>query len=202
MNTERFNAQRVQDRCIDEFIGMCQGVIADNEINEAEKNMLIKKIRECKLELHTLINPLYSYLISNNSLDDIKTEIENFLGLNFESYQVMQIPLDDIDEINLENKHFVLTGTFCNAKKNDRSFIKNLLSELGAINDKNVTMKTNYLVIGECGKTKDWLHSNSGRKIEYALKLKKDGNTDLHIISESQLIRFVEKIYNKSLDDE
>ena len=88
MNTERFNTKRIQDRCIDEFIGMCQGVIADDIINEAEKNMLIKKIRECKLELHTLINPLYVYLISNNSLDEIKIEIEKFLGLDFESCQM------------------------------------------------------------------------------------------------------------------
>ena len=192
MDTMRFNEKRVQDRYIDEVFGMCQGILADDEVNEAEKEKLIEKIRLFRLELHTLINPLYQELINkNNTLNDIKLHIKNFIGTEFGETSIIQIEPDNIENLDFTDKHFCLTGTFCNSKKNDRSYMYELIKNYGGIIDKNLTLKTDYLVIGECGGTRDWLHTNSGNKIIKALEIRKKKQSNLKIISESQLLSFM-----------
>lgn len=68
-------------------------------------------------------------------------------------------------------KSIVLTGDFEIAEVAD---IENKLSSMGAILKRDVSGKTDYLVIGNLGHSQ-WYYGSYGRKIEKAIELQKQG---------------------------
>lgn len=187
------NYTRTQDRKIDEFIGLCKGVLADNEFNEREKDTLIKWLNENQIN-DNQIKTIENTLKSNQNLDTQKSMLEKFIGYSMQKFGVMNasssLPIETmILPISFQDKSFCLTGKFASAIGN-RNVIENMIASKKGIIKKNVILDLDYLVIGEIS-TPDWKHSNSGRKIEKAVTYKEDSKTSIKIISEQQLLKYL-----------
>lgn len=101
------------------------------------------------------------------------------------------LPIEkDLKTIEFENKSFCLTGTFSSAY-GDRKQLANVIKDKGGIMKDSVPKFLDYLVIGEFGNS-DWIHASYGRKIEKVMENQKDSYCKTKIISESQLLPFLE----------
>lgn len=81
---------------------------------------------------------------------------------------------------------FVVTGEF---EKLKRAQIKKLIQLSGGIYADNVTLTTDYLVVGSLA-TKTWGNGSYGSKIEKALEYRRMNNS-IKIISETDFIAFM-----------
>ena len=88
---------------------------------------------------------------------------------------------------DISGKSIVLTGDFEIGEKDD---IQNKLETLGAIIRRDVTGKTDYVIIGNLGHSQ-WYYGSYGRKIEKALELQKQGKS-IMLIEEDEFF-----IWNK-----
>ncbi len=89
---------------------------------------------------------------------------------------------DEIDTLNIKGKAFVLTGEFQNFD-GDRDKIKELIVSKGGRCTREVSGKTNYLVLGDFGEV-------GTKKVEKAISEKEQGK-DIKIITEYDLFRFL-----------
>jgi NAD-dependent DNA ligase len=186
------NKDIIDDRNIDEFIGICKGVLADNEFNNHEKKYLIEWIENHNLYDNVAIKTIYYELKNTKDLDDLKNLLISFTGGNppVKEIQSMstQLPIETmLLPIKFENESFCLTGKFPSALGN-RKVLEDEIELKGGICKKRVTLDLDYLVIGELGNN-DWRHSNYGRKIENAMKIRENKNSKIKIISEKQLLK-------------
>ncbi|MCB4773603.1 MAG: BRCT domain-containing protein [Sulfurovum sp.] len=191
---EYYDSQRIEDRKIDEFIGLCRGVLADNDFNEEEKKYLIDWIDKNKLTEHNTVGKLYKQLLSEFSLDDLKNTLFMFIGGNSPSQEIAsmstQLPIEkSLAKIEFSNSSFCLTGNFSSAYRN-RNVIEEIIVSKNGKCKNSVTMDLDYLVIGEFGNN-DWRHSNYGRKIEKAIKYRESNQSKIKIISEKQLLKYL-----------
>lgn len=85
--------------------------------------------------------------------------------------------------IDLSGKYFCLTGDFINGTKSE---ISEKLTALGAMEQKNVNKKTNFLFVGGLGSDRWKFSSAGGGKISKAHELN-DKGSDIHIIHELDL---------------
>lgn len=180
-------------RGIQQLEGIMHGVLADNIINDAE----IEKIR-LWINSHDFLTGYYPYdevssLLSSILSDGIITEDErNILKVYFSEFidtnSSIEIDFDEITnlkndytvdgicsicpEIDFENKTFCFTGASTKATRKD---FENLIPSLGGTFSKNVTKKTDYLIIG-CNGNTCWAYSCYGRKVEQAINLRKSGS--------------------------
>jgi NAD-dependent DNA ligase len=191
---EYYDPQRIEDRKIDEFIGLCRGVLADNDFNKEEKNYLIDWIDKNKLTKHNTVGKLYKNLLSEATLDDLKNNLLTFIGGDSPSQEITsmstKLPIEKLlAKIEFSNSIFCLTGKFSSAYGN-RNAIKDIIVLKNGKCKDSVTMDLDYLVIGEFGND-DWRHSNYGRKIEKAIKYRENNQSKIKIISEKQLLEYL-----------
>jgi NAD-dependent DNA ligase len=198
---KRFNADRVQDRKVDELIGLCRGVTADGSIVKSEAEYIIKWLESNDTIINDYpANILYDRIkemLSDDVLDDDEQKellemLDSLTGDKpiHESIESMSstLPLNNPSpDVLIEGNTFVLTGTFVSGKRAD---VERLLKDLGGLTGKNVTNTTKYLVIGIIG-SDNWIHSSFGRKIEKAVDLREGKDTGICIISEEHLMQFV-----------
>jgi len=187
------DSKRIEDKNIDECIGICKGVLSDNKFNEEEKQFLLGWIKKHNLANHTIIKDIYLALNNkNNSLDDLKNMLISFTGGVVPSNEIKSMstntPIEkDLLSIVFKDKFFCLTGKFSSAIGN-RKAIEDIIEEKGGHTKKTVTQDLDYLVIGEFGND-DWKHSTSGNKIEKAMRYRDSSYSNLKIISEEQLLK-------------
>ena len=172
IKTTAYNYKRTQDRKIDEFIGLCKGVLADGEFNASEKNTLLKWLEENKVK-DIQIEEIKQHLQNNNNLDELKNILSKYIGYELQEFGIMNastsLPVEKKPlTIQFKNKSFCLTGKFSSAIGN-RKKLEDLIEEKNGIIKSNVVLNLDYLIIGEIGNP-DWIHSNSGRKIEKAIE--------------------------------
>jgi len=188
---EYYNKEMINDRNIDEFIGLCKGVLADNEFNELEKKFLLNWLNSNDLFKHVIVEQIYNELNNNKNLDELKNMLILFTGGNTPSIEINSmstaLPIEKmLRTIKFENTIFCLTGKFSSAYGN-RKAIEEIIIDKKGICKNRLTLDVDYLVIGELGNN-DWKHSTLGRKIETALTYKKESKSNIKIISESQLL--------------
>jgi NAD-dependent DNA ligase len=186
------NKEIIKDRNLDEFIGICRGILADDELNHHEKEYLIEWIENHNLQQNKLVEKIYHELKQNEKLDDLKNLLLDFTGgkppVKEVKSMATKLVFDTLKEpIIFQNKTFCLTGKFSSAYGN-RKVLKDEIEAKGGTCKKNVVLDLDYLIIGELGNN-DWRHSNFGRKIEDALKFKDSPNSKIKIISEAQLLK-------------
>lgn len=189
---QHMNKDIIDDRNIDEFIGICKGVLADDEFNVKEKKYLTEWIENNKLYDNVAVKKIYYELKNTKDLDDLKNLLISFTGglPPVKEIQSMstQLPIEKmLLPIKFENESFCLTGNFSSAY-GKRKVLEDLIEAKGGICKKRVTLDLDYLVIGEFGNN-DWRHSSFGRKIEDAMKIQKNKNSKIKIISEKQLLK-------------
>ena len=193
-----FGRARLDDRQVNELVGLARGLCADETINQAEAEYLQKW-----LAASTAItdNPIVGNLmirvrdmlidrrLAADEARELLETLKKFSGDKFELGEVIKsttLPLDDPQpEILFEGKRFCFTGTFafgsradCEAAVGDRGGL------IGSL-----TMATSYLVVGIYA-TDTWAHSAYGRKIERAVEMKTQG-VPIAIIGEQHWVRFV-----------
>lgn len=188
--------RRRSDRAVDELVGICRGVLADGHVNEVEARFLRDWIeRNAALASTWPFEPLYARLatiLADDFIDadesaDLHDTLARFVGgeIYDEKAEVASLsttlPLTDPPPaIVFPERNFVVTGTFgYGSRKEVAAAILQRGGELASA----VSKKVHYLVIGELG-SRDWMHSNAGRKIEHAVELRSLG-APLAIVSES-----------------
>ena len=181
-----FNTARLNDRAIDELIGICRGVLADGEVvaNEARflqqwmennrhvidqwpANVLFPRIQEMLqdgvLDLEEqgeLLDVLHDITGGNRSEPDTGTSASTCLPF-----------CNPLPEIVFDGKVFCLTGKFVTGP---RKQCEAVVESLGGKAWPRITKELDYLVVGEIGST-DWIHSTHGRKIEKGVELRGQG---------------------------
>ncbi|MCT8338569.1 BRCT domain-containing protein [Flavobacteriaceae bacterium TK19130] len=172
--------------------GICHGILADGVINEKEIFDLEKW-----LEKNTHLNTYYPYdeirslvlsIVADGEIDEeeklvLKAYLNQFVNLeNSETSKQIQRETMDVNisghctsnpDIHIDGKTFCVTGVL---QSGNRKELEKLIDGLGGIPTKNVTKKTDYLIVGDNGNPA-WAFACYGRKVEKALEMRKTGHT-------------------------
>ena len=188
------NQDRINDREIDEFIGVCRGLMADGLLVEAEAAYLRSWV-DARPNLKDAwpiseIWPELDAAMADGVLDEdeeqqLVTLLMAVIGgpaaHDDATTASTDLPLDDPPpRILFPNATFLFTGRFAFGT---RSCCQNAIAPLGALTHKTLRKDTLFLVVGLDG-SRDWLHSTFGRKIQRALELRRMGSP-IQIVAES-----------------
>ena len=194
--THSRSTSRIQDRLIDELIGICRGVIADDEVDEKEAIFIGQWIEQHgDVEDRWPVNVLYARLtemlkdgvLNLSEQQELLETLREITG-DRADYQTVakstSLPLDrPPPEVNFNGSTFCLTGRFVFGSNLD---CEDAIMELGGEVAANPTSETDYLVIGEMS-SPDWVHTAFGRGIEKAVAIR-DGGSTLAIVSEEHWV--------------
>lgn len=200
-----FNAhlENNTSKAIDQLSGICSGILADGEVNEAEARFFADYVQ--KFAAYEPVWPFTDILgrikrifadghCDEDERSELKAVMENLCG-HFnqadpgETYS-STLPLDTPlpDPIIFPERNFVVTGRFAYGT---RQKVEEAISKLGGIATSSApTGKTHYLVIGIFA-SRDWSNTNYGRKIERARELRDEAGSGISIISEEHWKRFI-----------
>jgi len=187
---------RVQDRLIDELIGVCRGVIADGRVDEAEAIFLgqwIENHREIADRwpvniLYTrLVEMLKDGILSTEEQVELLGTLRDLTGestLYQEPNRSTSLPLNKpAPEVSFSDKTFSLTGRFVFGSKVD---CEETILEMGGDIVDMPSSDTDFLVICELC-SPEWVHTTFGRSIERAVELRESGS-NICIISEEHWV--------------
>lgn len=187
---------RVQDRLVDELIGICRGVIADGIVDEQEAIFIGQWIEAHRdIADRWPVNILYARLTemlkdgvlsANEQMDLLETlrEITGETGVFVEADRSTTLPLDRPEPaVTFDGKTFCLTGRFAFGSNLE---CEETIVELGGSVDSTLGKDTDYLVIGELC-SPDWAHTTFGRMIERAVNLREQGQA-IAIVSEEHWV--------------
>jgi len=187
-----YSRKRLNDRAIDELIGMSRGIIADQRVNQKEavflKSWMEANVSYCE---DNLVNQLYcriQEMLTDNVLD--QNEQEELLGIlrEFTGESTVEIPqnLSSIFPlcqpppiIEFPTMTFCLTGKFAYGP---RRICEKVIEERGGRSTNSINYAVDYLVIGTFSSS-DWAHTSYGRKIEKAVEYREKSG-GISIISE------------------
>ncbi|WP_288130982.1 BRCT domain-containing protein [Microbulbifer sp.] len=194
-----FGSARLNDRVIDELIGLCKGVIADGVVTQGEAEFLYQWLQDNRRVADGFpANMVYrrvSEFLADGVLDaeesaELFTLLQELTGGGHKAGAPSlsgSLPLcHPVPDIDFVGRSFCLTGQFVTGK---RTKMQMFVEALGGKAVSNPSSKTDYVVIGEVG-SRDWIHSTHGRKIEKAVELR-DSGAKLAIVSEEHWIACV-----------
>lgn len=110
-------------------------------------------------------------------------------SLDYKDDAVIDIPFFEFESIELGGKKVVLTGVFSSSS---RKGFEDLMLQSGAKVLKNITQKTNYLIVGSSPEER-WKHGNYGSKIEKAISWNDEGAANIKILRESDVLDFLNR---------
>lgn len=191
-----FNSKMRLDRAADQLIGICGGIVADGRVNKEEVAFLstwLADHREVCSEFpgKALADRISAIMddgiISDDELQDLFKTLQQISGNHFietgaATPESPAIQADSPDVIEFVDRRFCLTGKFVFGS---RTKCQEATTRLGAGCDGDVTLQTDYLVIGALV-SPDWKHETYGRKIERAMSLRDGGAGKPVIITEEQ----------------
>jgi NAD-dependent DNA ligase len=186
-----FGRARLDDREVNELVGLAHGLVADGIVNDAEAKYLEKwLVAHADVRANPVVMNLLARvgtMLKEKSLGEEERQelfeaLQKFAGGEFELGEILKattLPLDRPEpDIVFANKVFCFTGTFAFGSRKDCELI---VTQRGA-RCGALTQKTNYLVIGIYA-TGSWMHSSYGQKIERAVEMRNEG-LPIHIIGE------------------
>lgn len=178
---------------IQQLQGILHGMLADNVISESEIIQLSKWMEDREFLKGTypfdeidslLVSVKEDGIITDDEKNMLMAFFSNFIDTRI-SYNINKEEMDVLQqkysvggicavcpEISFVGKTFSFTGTSTQAK---RSEIAELVVQKGGIFNNNVTLKTDYLIVG-CEGNPCWAFSCYGRKVEKAVQLRKAGS--------------------------
>lgn len=186
--------------------GICHGILSDGIVKDEEITELINWLFD-----HQHLATFYPYdeitsiileVIEDGKIDENEKKVltkyfSEFVELNDTELQkkiteeVKDIKIGGIcsrvSGIRFIEKQFCLTG---NSAKSKRSEIVALIEEYGGKYVNSISGKTNYLIVGDKGNP-CWAYACYGRKVEQALKLRKNG-TQILIVHENDFWKEIE----------
>ncbi|WP_283640079.1 BRCT domain-containing protein [Mesonia mobilis] len=188
--------------------GICHGILADGIIKDKEVTELQKWLDN---NLH--LSSYYPYdelrtVLSKILADGIVDEEEKIL---LKAYFNQFVQLTDKElttkikdevkatkisglcaldpEISFENNLFCITGKL---QRETRKVLSEKIVELGGTFKNGITKSTNYLVVGDNGNPA-WAFACYGRKVEEALKMRRDG-ANITIVHELDLWDYIDEM--------
>jgi NAD-dependent DNA ligase len=193
-----FNRARIDDRQVNELVGLARGIIADGKVVQSEAEYLYKWLAANQ---EASDNPIISNLLSrvkdilsDGILDDDEAKelfetLKKFSGGDFEIGELLKsttLPFcNPQPRILFDGRNFCFTGTFAFGSRRE---CEAAVIDMGA-SAGSLTGKTDYLVIGVYA-TDSWAHSTYGRKIEKAVAMREKGER-ISIIGEAHWVEFL-----------
>lgn len=162
-------------------------IMSDNKIDNDEINQL-----DNWLDNNTQLIGNYPfdkiYTITKNVIEDgIITEDEyGELIRVFNEFINPTLEEQLNNGIEFQEKTFCLIGTFNSGSKES---VEERIVSKGGICAKNITSKTNYLIVGGAG-SDAWKFGNYGGKVQKAMELKEKGQ-NIEIISEDDFLNYL-----------
>lgn len=197
------NLQNNTSKAIDQLSGICSGILADGEVNDAEVRFFADYVQ--KFAAYEPVWPFTDILARVNRIfsdghcdederEELKAVMQALCGhCNHaepaETYSTA-LPLDTPlpDTVIFPERNFVITGRFAYGT---RKKVEEAIARLGGITTSSTpNAKTHFLVIGIFA-SRDWANTNYGRKIERAKELRDEKGSGISIISEEHWKRFI-----------
>ena len=187
-----FNTKPMADRQIDQLIGLAQGILADGIVTQTESEMLQAWLRTNQATDNPYVARLLDQVervLEDGVLDeDEGRELHDALmswtgggGLDGEESTSASLPLDPSPRtVRIDGNMFVFTGT---GVFGTRRMMQDTTIRAGGTVERNVTLRTNYVVLGTYV-TSAWAHQSFGRKIEKAIRYRDENETGLCIVHE------------------
>ena len=186
-----FNAKANIDKAIENLLGLCGGLAADQHLNDQEifflRNWLddhqqLRDVWPANVIGERVFSILADGTISDDERKDLLETLNQLLGspqeIGTTSGVSSSLPVTPNAVVSYPSV-FCLTGKFVSGT---RSKCEDLVVRCGGTPESDVTKKTNYLVIGDLA-SRDWKFSSFGRKIERAMELRGKGQ-EISILSE------------------
>lgn len=193
-----FGRARLDDRQLNELIGLSHGIIANGHVDQLEAEYLQKWLvansaasdNPVIANLQHRVNEMLSDgVLDQEEAQELLETLRKFSGGDFELGELLKstsLPLDTpAPEIEFEGTRFCFTGTFGFGSRNE---CEAKVAELGATAG-SLTKKTDYLVIGIYA-TDSWAHSSYGRKIERAVEMREQGEP-ISIVGEAHWLKYL-----------
>lgn len=196
------NFENNVSKAIDQLSGICAGILADGEVNEAEAKFFAEWVQR-----YAPLEPIWPFtdvlsrverifsdgICDSDEREELKGVMQSLCGIRedmkpCENYS-STLPLDapEPKQLIFPNRNYVITGRFAFGT---RVKVLEAIEQLGGIpSDGKPNRDSNYLVIGIFA-SRDWINTNYGRKIEHAVELRSSG-TGISIISEEHWRKFV-----------
>lgn len=172
--------------------GLIHGVMADGELKDNEVSAIEKWISVNRFlsgtypydEINALLHAvLADKIITTDERNELMAffsniiEFKDSLNLKESDYQELRSEYNISGicavnpEIEFKNRAYCFTGEFCRGL---RAELEEKIVQFGGTAKSSVTKKTDYLVVGNAGNP-CWAYACYGRKIEEAMKLRKEG---------------------------
>ncbi len=187
--------QRIETRSIQTLLGICTGIIADENIQDKEitflKTWLLEHEEICNKwpasAIHFKISEILSDgIITTDERSSLLQLLQQLTGNYFSETGAAvaegpALPLDDDPSIFFNNMTFCFTGEFLHGT---RAACERAVLKHGAMPLDNVSKKLDYLVIGSMI-SPAWQNETFGKKIQKAVEYR-DRGVEICIISEQQ----------------
>lgn len=180
------------NRSIGALVGIAQGLICDQNLNDSEVNFLhqwLKSNENAALTwpgeiLYTRINEvLADGIITSDERSYLLETLQQLIGGSLETLasteHVCELMFDRDTEVLFEGRQFCLTGNFVFAP---RSTCTEAIERRGGFVTSSVSKKTQFVVVGSLG-SPEWKHGSFGTKVTQAMALKREG-TKIALIEE------------------
>ncbi|HEX2764909.1 MAG TPA: BRCT domain-containing protein [Allosphingosinicella sp.] len=187
----RYGAERISSRQIDELTGLARGLCADGVLNQLEIEFLQTWLAaNGSITDSPVIADLYSRVaevLSDGAADEVECRdllqtLQDFSGGAVELGEALKsttLPLcDPAPSLEFPGRTYCFTGTFSYGR---RPRCEQAVVERGG-SCGSLTLSTDVLVIGIYA-TESWKHSSFGRKILKAAEMR-DSGVPISIVSE------------------
>ncbi|MDH4319916.1 MAG: BRCT domain-containing protein [Desulfobulbaceae bacterium] len=174
-----YNRKRLNDRAIDEMIGMARGIVADATVNHQEARVLlawmVANVSFCEdWTVNSIYRRIHEMLIDGVLDADERQELLGILSafsgastLLARENMAAWFPLcQPPPVVEIPTMGFCLTGSFAYGPRRECEAV---IEERGGRVEGYITKAVDYLVIGTFSST-DWAHTAYGRKIEKAVE--------------------------------
>jgi len=182
------------------LMGILLGITADNYVSDEEIHFLNLWLLDNEAHTNTFPLNVIKNRVDSILADGIITEDERahlhqtLLDITGNDYHqtgsasggTFKFMADNPNHVVISNSTFCLTGEFF---AGTRKSCEQAIKKFGGIATKNVTKKTDYLVIGS-GASRDWITQNYGTKIEKAYHYRENGIA-IQIITEETFLNFI-----------
>lgn len=179
-----FNRARIDDRQVNELLGLAKGIIADGAVNQREAEALhawlevshdVRRNPIVATLLDRIREVLHDGRLADEEARDLLSTLRDFSAGDIEIGELMRattLPFDNpAPDILVSGRRFVFTGTFAFGSRPD---CEARIRDLGGIPAPRLTRDTDYLVVGIYA-SDAWAHSAFGRKIEQAAEWRAAG---------------------------
>lgn len=189
-------------KAIDQLTGICTGILADGMVSPKEAEFFASWVQK-----FSPLEPVWPFTdilkrveaifadgsASAEECEELRGVMEALCGYTAqadpnETYST-HLPLDDPppNPVVIKDRLFNITGKFAFGTR--KKIIEVIEGSGGEAVDSPPTRESHYLVIGLFA-SRDWAHTNHGRKIERAVELRESGS-GIAILSEEHWKKFV-----------